>query len=214
MRPALVRIIDVGGHRSFAASASFAESLIDALQAPEPENPRAEIEFVRTLDWETVVYALTAPATIVRLMGHGSNLEDEVGLYAEGDLQQWSLHDMAEHCWTQGTPIDAGVVVADACDTGRARFRRGVRDLLHNDTGYIGTSRQVDWFDGTAYMSAFYTAFFRTRGKGQTIVDRGADAARRASEAYEATLGRKSPYGWSALTPSRDAVSAWGRGDG
>lgn len=208
MRPARVRLIDLGFDSSFDASMSFAQSLIQATGTRTNGNPIAEIEFVRTRDPVTVRSSLQASATVVHLMAHGETDPDHLGFWSDDNETGLTLTELAEEFAADGAGIAASVLFADCCSTAQGRFVRAVRDCIGGPVAYIGARRTVTWHESTTFASAFYGSFFKDRGKGLTPVERGMRAARRAVEGYEAIVEGPCPFVEKELAPSRRARMA------
>lgn len=210
MRPARVRLVDLGVHEDFTTAMSFAQSTIQSLVARRaPERPYAEVEFIRTRDWDTVVQALQSEAAVVHIVGHGSNAADSLGFWSDDEHSTWSLVDIAKHLQETQYPIDTGVLFADCCDTGKQRFAAVVRDCIAHDTLYIGATKSVNWHESTAFAAAFYASYFKDKGRGLDPVARGVAAADRAINGYAATVGGRCPFTAGVLRPSRRARKAF-----
>src|SRR3546814_18811336 len=83
MRPARVRLVDLGFDRDFDTSMAFAQSLIQSLVARASDNPLAEVEFIRTRDFWTVAAALQNPADIIPVIAHGGSGPDALGFWSD-----------------------------------------------------------------------------------------------------------------------------------
>jgi hypothetical protein len=132
MRPARVRLIDLGFDGAFDTSMSFAQSLIQSIGARTNGNPIAEIEFIRTRDPVTVRTALQADATVVHIMAHGTTDPDGLGFWSEDEKTGLTLTELAEAFADDGVGIGADVVYAD-CSTAQGRFVRAIRDCIATD---------------------------------------------------------------------------------
>lgn len=208
MRPARVRLIDLGFDGAFDTSMSFAQSLIQSIGARTNGNPIAEIEFIRTRDPVTVRTALQADATVVHIMAHGTTDPDGLGFWSEDEETGLTLTELAEAFADDGVGIGADVVYADCCSTAQGRFVRAIRDCIATPIAYIGARRTVDWHEATTFASAFYGSLFKDRGKGLTPVERGVRAAERAIRGYEDIVDGPCPFVVKELTPSRRAQKA------
>lgn len=194
MRPARVRLIDLGLDDDFATSMGFAQSTIRSLTVTSPDSlPAADVEYLRTRDWWTVTTALQAQAEIIHVLAHGSNAEDEVGFWG-ADSEDFSLADMAEQFHADDWYINCAVLFADCCTSAQSRFIKGITQCLQQETLYIGATRQVNWHEGTTFASAFYASYFKDKGKGVDPVTRAEQAAQRAVDGYEAIVGGPCPY--------------------
>lgn len=205
MRPARIRLVDLGFDRDFDSSRAFAQSLIQSLVTRAGDNPVAEVEFIRTRDFLTVKTALQSPAAVIHLVAHNLAKLDDVGFWSDDEETAVSIIDLADDFAEDGHGIEAGVVFADACATAQGRFVRAIRDCIEGPITYIGATRAVDWRESTTFASAFYGAFFRDRGKGLTSAQRGYTAAQRASKGYEAIVAGRCPFKVVELEPSRQA---------
>ena len=205
MRPAIVRLIDLGHQSDFALAMSFAENIIQSLTARPAGSPPAEVEFIRTRDLATVKAALQSRAHILHITAHGHTEIGEIGFLSEDDESRINLNELAEQFYKDGEGIEAGVIFADACDTGQGRFIRAIRDCVEEPVIYIGARRSVDWHETTTFASAFYASYFKDRGMGLSLQDRGWAAADRAFDAYELMVAGNCPFTVQELEPSRKA---------
>src|SRR3546814_7152753 len=95
MRPARVRLVDLGFDRDFDTSMAFAQSLIQSLVARASDNPLAEVEFIRTRDFWTVAAALQNPADIIHVIAHGGSGPDDLGLWSDDEESTLNLTELA-----------------------------------------------------------------------------------------------------------------------
>lgn len=209
MKPATIRLLDLGIDEAFATSMGFAQSTIGSLTVGWEDHPAAEVEYVRTRDWWTVAEALRAPAAVIHVMAHGNDLPEDVSFSSHGG-SALALDELAEYFAEGGGGISAAAILADACRTGTGRFKKAIRNCLAEPVAYIGTRRSVDWHESTTYASAFYAAYFRSKGRGTTPQKRALDAAARANSAYRETIGAASAFTAEVLTPSATAQRAFG----
>lgn len=189
MHPAVVRVIDLGLDPPFAASTTLAQSVAASVVAQEGEHPRVEVELIRTRSLPTVMEALLGEADVIHVVSHASATAGEAWLASTDGRTVIDVHDLAEECRLRGEGLRAPVLLMDACTTASRHFLAAVGECVSQDTAYIGTRRQVGWIEGTAFASAFYSAYLRRRGKAINACDRGADAAERAISAYPILLG-------------------------
>ncbi len=77
-----------------------------------------------------------------------------------------------------------------------------IRDCLQEPTVYIGTSRGIDWWESTTFVSAFYACLFESKVRPSEALQRGRDAGRRANRAFKAVIGAASPFTVRKLEPS------------
>src|SRR5437899_9309707 len=138
MRPARIRLVDLGFDRDFDTSMAFAQSLIQSLVARSGDSPVAEIEFIRTRDLLTVATALQNPAHIIHVIAHGETSPDELGFWSDDNATSLNLTELAETFVADGEGIEASVLVADCCSTAQGRFTRAVRDCIEQPITYIG----------------------------------------------------------------------------
>lgn len=68
MKLPIIRLIDLGYDDGFGKSMTFAQSLIESINV---SGARADVEYVRTTDMALVAHALTVPARLIHIMGHG-----------------------------------------------------------------------------------------------------------------------------------------------
>ena len=210
MRPARVRLVDLGLERDFGTMLAFAESLIQSLGTRAGNSPVAEVEFIRTRDPETVKAALQSPAQVLHITAHGDNGPDYLGFWSDDERTSFHLSDLAEKFAEDGEGIEAATVFADCCDSAQGRFVRAIRDCIEGPTVYIGARRSVNWHESTTFASAFYAAYFRDRGRGLTGTQRGVRAAERAKTGYEAIVAGPCPFVATELSPSRRAERSFG----
>ena len=215
MRPAVVRLIDVGFDDDFATSMAFAQSLIQSIGVTTRTKSRdgetinaVEIEFVRTRDVRTIEAALQRFANVVHIMGHGDSTEEFQGFFSSDEETELSLAGLAERFAEVGEGIEAPVVFADCCLSAQGRFLRAVRDCIEQPITYIGSTRSVNWHEATVFASAFYGAYFKDKGKGLEPSERGRLAAVRAIEGYSVMVDGRCPFKVQTLKPSRTARSA------
>src|SRR5690606_40687997 len=109
MRPARVRLIDLGFDGAFDTSMSFAQSLIQSIGARTNGNPIAEIEFIRTGDPVTVRTALQADATVVHIMAHGTTDPDGLGFWSEDEKTGLPPTELAEAVAGRGLGVRSHV---------------------------------------------------------------------------------------------------------
>lgn len=217
MRPAVVRILDIGVADNFDAAGSFARSVIDSLtwhryrdqdNSWVPwESPPAEVEFIRSRSWGVLANALASPATVLHLLAHGHTAPEQIGFWSDDGSSGIKLGDLADALDDAGESIQASVIYADCCSTATGRFVRAIRDCIGADTVYIGASRSVDWQECTLFGSLFYGSYFKDKGKGLDPVQRGSAAAARAIDGYQAAVAGACPFKASVLRPSRRALT-------
>jgi hypothetical protein len=143
MRPATVRLVDIGLSTGFDTATTFADSLIDSLtwtQPPEFDVPRtphpaAEVELVRTRDLGVLAKAVTAEATILHLLSHGRTDQDGSGFASDDRQTELDLADLAKLVATDRIGIRAQVIFADCCDGARRTFVSALRDCLDHVKG-------------------------------------------------------------------------------
>jgi len=210
MRPARVRLVDLGFEHDFDTSMAFAQSLIQALVTRWGDDPVAEIEFIRTRDFWTVAAALQNPAHVIHVIAHGEAGPDDLGFWSDDDTTTLSLTELAEAFAADGQGIEASVLFADCCGTAQGRFTKAIRNCIEQPIAYIGSRRNVNWHESTTFASAFYGAYFRDRGRGLPGPARGLRAAERAIDGYKAIVDGPCPFVASELTPSRRALKTLG----
>lgn len=189
MRPAVIRLVDLGLDPRFAASITLAQSVSSAIVAEDGDRPRVEVEVIRTRNRWTIVEALLGEADVIHVVSHGVAAAGGAALVSEDNATRIDFDELAEECRQRGEGLGAPVILADACNTGRRSFLAAVGRCVTRDTAYVGARPQIGWIEGTAFASAFYSTYLRRRGRGVTPLDRGRDAARRAIAAYPGLLG-------------------------
>ncbi len=211
MKPARVRLIDIGIDDDFDVSMSFAQSMIRALGTNNGgSTPIAEVEFIRTREVSTTMSALQAPASVIHVMAHGETDPDHLGFWSHDEATNVSLTDVAERFHEEGEGIEAALVFADCCSSAQGRFVKAIRDCIETPLVYIGASRSIGWHESTTFASAFYGAYFRNRGRGVSALQRGLTAAQQAIEGYRLIVDGPCPFKALELQPSRAARSSLG----
>jgi hypothetical protein len=205
LRPATIRLIDLGMHEDFGLAMSFAQNMIQSLVARSNGTAPAEIEFIRTRDPLTVKTALQHRAHVIHITAHGDTDPDHLGFWSDDERTGLTLTDLAERFATDGEGVEAAVLFADCCRSATGRWVRAVRDCIEQETVYIGARRDVSWHESTTFASAFYGAFFKDKGFGMTAVERGLSAGERAVKGYEAIVAGECPFKVEVLQPSRVA---------
>jgi hypothetical protein len=207
MRNRQVNLLDIGLDSSFDASMTFVQSTLRNINAGW-DAPIVDIDFVRSRNLGTVLAAFTASCDVLHVMAHGDHSDTPTFSSSDG-ATCISMEKLGELAADQGRGIATGAVLADGCKTGTGAWQKAVRDCLHGNVTYIGTSVQVGWHEGTVFCSAFYGALFRNKGKGMSAAEQAEDAAQRAIRAYTEVTDRRCPYKVTTLTPSRWARRAF-----
>jgi hypothetical protein len=201
MRARRVSLLDIGLDSSFDAAMTFVQSTLQNINVDYYE-PIIDIDFVRSRDPDTVLTAFTASCDILHVMAHGDHSETPTFSSSDGKTSI-SLEHLGEVASEQQRGISTGAILADGCKTGTGAWQKAVRDCLHGDVTYIGTSAQIGWYESGVFCSAFYGAFFRNRGRGLTPAQQAQDAAERAIEAYRKVTDKACPFRVMTLSPSR-----------
>ncbi|WP_344077211.1 hypothetical protein [Luedemannella helvata] len=199
-------LLDIGLDAAFDAAMVFVQATIESVNAGW-ESPIVDIDFVRSRDPDTVMTAFTASCDVLHVMAHGDHAITPT-FSSSDDQTIISLAELGERAADNGRGISAGAILADGCTTGTGAWQKAVRDCLHSEITYIGTSSQIGWHESTVFCSAFYGAMLRNKGRGMTIAEQAYDAAERARTAYEAITDKKCPYKVTMLAPSRRALAA------
>ena len=219
MRPNRIRLIDLGIDPAFTRGfeqlmASIESINIDHVQYVDDDGEDqaasktaiAEIEAVRSRNFDILDHALTAEALVVHINAHGDSSDPYSGLVlssGDGDTEYEISMEGLE--W----PIVCDGLILDACRTNTDKVRRQLRHTLIDDLAFIGTTRNVGWHDGVVWSSAFYGALLRRKGAGLDPVKRIVDAADRANRAFKEVTDRKSPYRCDVLEPSARALKTF-----
>ncbi|MEV0727640.1 MULTISPECIES: hypothetical protein [Polymorphospora] len=206
MRAKRVSLLDIGLDASFDAAMTFVQSTLQNINAGF-EAPIVDIDFVRSRDPSTVLSAFTASCDVLHVMAHGDHSVTPTFSSSDGRTSV-SLEQLGETAAQQGKGISTGAILADGCRTGTGAWQKAVRDCLHGEVTYIGTSGQIGWHESGVFCSAFYGALFRNRGRGMTAAEQAQDAAERAIHAYTMLTDRNCPFRVMTLTPSRWARMA------
>jgi hypothetical protein len=203
-----ISLLDIGLDSNFDAAMSFIQSTLANINIHYGE-PVVDIDFVRSRDPDTVLTAFTASCDVLHVMAHGDQVAASPTFSSSDEKTNISLEKLGATAADRGRGISTGAIVADGCKTGTGAWQQAVRDCLHGDVTYIGTSAQVGWYESTAFCSAFYSALLRNKGKGLTPAEQAQDAAERAQQAYTLLTGRHCPYKVMTLSPSRWAKQAF-----
>lgn len=206
MKRRRIGLLDIGLDNRFEAAMAFVYSTLVNINV-DYEDPIVDIDFVRSRDPETVLAAFTASCDVLHVMAHGDSSETPM-FFSSDEAVTFSLDELGEKAANRGKGICAKVVIADGCRTGTGIWHDAVRDCLHEDLVYIGTSSAVGWHESTTYCSAFYSALLRNKGKGCSVGQQVETAAGRAEEAYTLLTDRPCPYRIKFLKPSRFARSS------
>ncbi len=209
-----IGLVDLGLDARFDVSMQFVQSVLHNINAHYVDEagapvPTADVDFVRSRDERTIMSALTAPYTVLHVMAHGDHAEDEPSFWSSDGGTAITLSELASFLQQQGQGLQSGAVLADGCRTGVGVWKRAFRECLQGDVTYIGTSRNVGWYECTVYTSAFYAALLRNRGGGVAPAQQAMEAAARAARAYGevAAGGKPCPYKAEILSPSRRALA-------
>jgi hypothetical protein len=212
MRPATVRIVDIGMGTGFDLAGSFARSVIDSLTWVGDGIPPAEVEFIRTRSWNVLADALVEPCSVLHLMAHGETRPEELGFWSDDEKSSVQLGDLANaldytaETGDRGVHIQAPLLFADCCGTSQGRFVRAMRDCIGQDTAYVGSRRDVNWHESTLFGSLLYGSYFKDKGRGLKQIERAEAAAERAIAAYDKAVSGPCPFALSVLRPSRRAL--------
>jgi hypothetical protein len=204
-----ISLLDIGLDANFDAAMSFIQSTLANINIHYGE-PVVDIDFVRSRDPDTVLTSFTASCDVLHVMAHGDHVTASPTFSSSDERTNISLERLGEAAAERGRGISTGAILADGCKTGIGAWQKAVRDCLHDDVTYIGTSTQVGWYESTVFCSAFYSALLRNKGKGLTPAGQAQDAAKRAQEAYTLLTDRNCPYKVMTLSPSRWAKQAFG----
>lgn len=208
MRNRTVTLLDLGLDSDFAVSTAYTQQLLQSLAVGD-EQRALDVITVRSREAWTIHEILTRPSDVLHVMAHAAKWDDgELHLGSE-DADLAALSDVRDGFLRKGGyPISAAIVIADACRTAAPGWVSVMRDVLGQETAYIGTRREVGWRDSTVFTANFYAALTRTRGKSTPLVDQAMDASDRANEAFRRVTGRASPYVCRPLRPSRAATNS------
>lgn len=206
MRNRRVNLLDIGLDTSFDASMTFVQSTLQNINAGW-DVPVVDIDFVRSRDLATVMAAFTASCDVLHVMAHGDHTATPTFSSSDG-ATIIPIEKLGLLAADEGRGIRTGAVLADGCKTGTGAWLTAVRDCLHGEVTYIGTSAAVGWHEGTVFCSAFYGALFRNKGKGLSSAEQAEDAAYRAIRAYMEITGKPCPYRVKLLKPSSWARKA------
>ncbi|GAB2485956.1 hypothetical protein [Jatrophihabitans fulvus] len=209
-----ITLLDIGLDNAFNASMQAAESLFNSLNADYHEDERVRAvdgDFIRSRDLDTVFSAMTSRCSVLHIQAHGDQSEEPM-FHSSDNETSVSLSALAEWSEEYQRGIRTPAVIADGCSTVTGVWQRAVRDCLQGDIAYIGTSRQVGWYEGTVFSSAFYSALLRNRGARTSGLEQAQNAAERAINAYSNLTGETCPYKLKVLSPSRHAKRVFAKG--
>jgi hypothetical protein len=206
-----VRLIDLGLDDRFGTAMSFAEALISSINV---SGIRADVEYLRTADASLVVHALTVPAQLIHIMGHGGTCQHGApALSGQSDSGDRAvvidLDHLAKHLQAHHRGISATAVFADACCSAQHSFGDALRETLESPIVYIGATRDVDWHECTTFDAILYGSMLNKKGKDSDQLGWMYDAAMRSVEAYMAAVAGPCPFLVAQLSPSRRAQEAF-----
>lgn len=113
MKPAVVRLIDLGMDEGFATSMTVTQAAIGSLNVGRDGRTAAEIECVHTRDWHTVAEALRAPTAVVQVIAHGIDAPEDVSFFSHDEETVVALHELADHFVIDGVGVAAAAILAD-----------------------------------------------------------------------------------------------------
>ena len=145
LKPARIRLVDLGFDDSFDASMAFAQSLIQSLVTEHGTSPIAEVEFIRTRDYYTVATALQSSATVIHVMAHGDNAPDALGFWSDDEKSFVSLADLAEIRGRSGGHLFGG--------TFRRLLRLGERSLYRGRPKLHRDAARIHWVQAGGWMA-------------------------------------------------------------
>lgn len=153
MRNRTVTLLDLGLDSDFAVSTAYTQQLLQSLAVGD-ERRALDVITVRSRDAWTIHEILTRPSEVLHVMAHAAKWDDgELHLGSE-DADLAALSDVRDDFLQEGGyPISAAIVIADACKTAAPGWVSVIRDLLGQETAYIGTRREVDWRDSTVFSA-------------------------------------------------------------
>lgn len=205
MRNKRVTLIDLGLDRPFDDSMGFVQSTLMSINAGLV-SPITDIDFIRTRNFDVIWASMLSPCDVLHIMGHGYSGSNPTFISTDGKTK-FDFDLLAKVAQNTGQGIEAYSIIADGCKTATGAWKKTIRDSLEHEIAYIGTNRLVGWHASTVFCSAFYGAYLKAKGKGQTPIDHAYTSATRAIEAFSTITGEKCPYSVSILKPSRKAMS-------
>lgn len=207
----IVRLIDLGLDDKFGTAMSFAEALVSSINV---SGIRADVEYLRSVDASLVVHAMTVPAQLIHIMGHGGTCQHGApalsGRTESGDRGVViDLEHLASHLQSHHKGISATALFADACGSAQASFVDALRETLESPIVYIGATRAVDWHECTTFDAILYGSMLSAKGKDTDLLSWMYDAAVRSVEAYRSAVAGPCPFVVTQLNPSRRAQDAF-----
>ncbi len=206
MKDRTVTLLDLGMDPAFDTSTNLVRETLLNLTI---DGRHFDVVTVRSRDVETVRAVLTSVGDVLHVMAHGYwSSESGPELYSESDDRLASMREIAESFLKGAAGIRASIVIVEACTTATKPWSDAIRDSISHPVTYVGSSRQIGWYDSAVFMPAFYGALGSRRGRGRTVAEQGLEAVAAARDAYERVSGRTCPFKAKALKPSRAALAS------
>ncbi|MGW4521121.1 hypothetical protein [Amycolatopsis sp. NPDC004378] len=128
--------------RAFRAGRTFIRRVHHEATDAFDGQPPADIDVRECVDAPGMVQALSEPATLIVVSGHGFRPQPGLpdgGIGAtrwtdDGPLLRW--HEFTSH--SQGRRIASTGLIMDSCYTGRPDHLTTISGVLSHDTGYVG----------------------------------------------------------------------------
>ena len=206
-----VRLIDLGLDDQFGTAMAFAEALISSINV---SGIRADVEYLRSTDAALVVHALTVPAQMIHVMGHGGTCQHGAPALS-GHTQSGDRHlvidldHLADHLQAHHKGISATAVFADACSSAEHSFADALRETIEHPIVYIGATRSVDWHECTTFDAILYGSMLSTAGYDLDQLSWIHAAATRSVVAYSAAVAGPCPFAVTQLEPTPGAEAAF-----
>lgn len=190
---------------------AFAEALISSINV---SGIRADVEYLRSADASLVVHALTVPAQLIHIMGHGGTCQHGApalsGRTESGERKLViDLDHLAEHLQAHHKGISATALFADACSSAQHAFADALQETLERPIVYIGATRSVDWHECTTFDAILYGSMLSTKGYGTDQLSWIHEAATRSVAAYSSAVAGPCPFTVTELDPTPGADAAF-----
>ncbi len=194
----VVRVIDLGLDRSFAATTAFLEANVRALLEDLDDHEKPfELELIRTRSERAIEAAVRQPAYVLHLLGHGDAGWEEPGIWSTDGATGLSFTDLAKQLGKDHVGLDYSLILADGCETAKTPYVRALRGCTAAPTVFVGTKGAVGWHDGSTFGSMLYSALLH---RAPTTTRAVLERANRAVGSYDALWGR-CPYKVMLLEP-------------
>ncbi len=206
MRDRTVTLLDLGIDPAFDTATNL---LRDTILSMNVDGHTFDVVTVRSRDSQTIWNVLNSVGDVLHILAHGfTSPTTGPELYSESEELMVSLSDLSKAFLDGDLGINAEIVIVDACSTSSDAWRSPIRDSITHPVTYVGTRRQIGWYESAVFFPAFYGALGRRRGKGTTVAEQGLRAVASAQLAYEQISEETCPYRAKTIEPSQAAKAS------